>query len=331
MCYHLLVLCYRLELIYLHVGFLCINLKNFVKNIFFLDEDISQTEGFKNLSLGNVISNGYQAKDVPFLSVNDVALMKKYKTIAFEIQVALHELFGHGSGKIFRIDDDGKLNFNQTTLLNPLTNDVINQWYEPGENFNTKFGAISQPFEECRAEAVGLYLCLNHDVMKIFGYTDPQEIDDIIYVNWLLIIWIGTAESLQNYNESSKQWLQAHRQARFVLTNVLLEAENDLLKIEETIKDEKLHITFDRTKIETIGKQAIGDFLLKLQVYKSTGDVIGATKLFNHYSKVNEDGKYPWAKWRSIVMKNLVPRPLLSQANTVKDGTFFKISIIFMY
>lgn len=299
---------------------------NILLNLFnSTDEDIAQTEGFKNISLGNVISNGYQAKNVPFLSDTDVALMKKYKTIAFEIQVALHELFGHGSGKIFRIDDDGKLNFDQKTLLNPLTNELIEQWYEPGETFNAKFGGDSQAFEECRAETVGLYLCLNHDVMKIFGYTDPQEINDIIYVNWLLIIWIGAAESLQNYNETSKKWLQAHRQARFVITNVLLQAaggDGELLKIEETIKDEQLHITFDRTKIETIGKQAIGDFLLKLQVYKSTGDVIGARKLFNHYSEVNEMGDHPWAKWRSIVMKNLVPRPMLLQANTVKDGNF---------
>ena len=43
--------------------------------------------------------------------------MKKFRLRSFEIKVGLHELLGHGSGKILREEPDGTLNFEKGSII----------------------------------------------------------------------------------------------------------------------------------------------------------------------------------------------------------------------
>ena len=103
---------------------------------------------------------------------------------------------------------------------------------------------------------------------------------------------------------------------------MLLEAGEGFVNVQAiTGEDGKpdLLLTMDRTKVESVGKPAIGAFLQKLQIYKSTGDSKAACKMYNAYSAVNDHDRsdMPWASWRNIVLDRKQPRKMLVQANTI--------------
>ncbi|CAG9115450.1 unnamed protein product [Plutella xylostella] len=274
-------------------------------------DEIRQNEGFKNVSLGNVIPAAYKESVVPFLSEQDKALLEKYRVASFEVQVGLHELLGHGSGKLLRQNADGTFNFDKEKVKNPLTGKPIESWYTDGETYDSKFTTLGSAFEECRAEAVGLYLSLETQILEIFGYTG-QEAEDVTYVNWLSLLWNGGAKATEMYQPANKTWLQAHARARFVLMR-LLELEGDgMLTVTETEPGKNLLLTLDRTRLRTQGKKVIGEFLVKLQTLKATGDAAGAEALFAKYSELAT----PWDRWRDIVMMHKQPRNIFVQPNT---------------
>nr|CAD7197457.1 unnamed protein product [Timema douglasi] len=230
-------------------------------------DEIRQNEGFKNVSLGNVIPAAYKDAKTPFLTQEDSNILEKLRIPAFEVQVGLHELLGHGSGKMFCQTNDG-FNFDADEIKHPFTGKKISTFYKVGETYDSLFTSLGSTYEECRAEC-------------------------------------------------------AHSQARYVILRVLLEAGGGLLEVKETDPGKDLLITLDRTKIPTVGKKAIGDFLHKLQaslVYKATADLESAKNMYNKYAEVPEDGPYPFAKWRAIALAQKKPRKILVQANTKEDG-----------
>ena len=282
-------------------------------------KDVKEEQGFKNVSLTNVLS-ARTGDNSQFLTSQDNALREKIGATSLEICVGLHELLGHGSGKFLRRKDDGDLNFDESTLKNPFTGEPV-EYYERGENYQTRFTNLGSAYEECRAETVALYLCLNDDVLDIFNIPKEKK-EDVKYMLWL-DMFFGGLKGLEMYQCKQGQWGQAHSQARYVILQVGLEAGHGLVDVKEITGEDGLPdllLTVDRTKIATVGKKAMGSFLKKLQVYRSMGDARAGREMFEKYSRVEEEGKYPFGKWHEIVTRKRRPRMVLTTPNTRVKG-----------
>lgn len=278
-------------------------------------DDIKQSEGFKNVTLGNVIRT--RTTDPPnYLCKDDQDLFLKYGIIALELQTGLHELLGHGSGKLFQ-KQNGQLNFDIEQVLHLETNKKITSWYNEGESYNSIFGSFSSAYEECRAECVGLFLSTESEVLRIFGL-EGAACEEAMYVNWIDVTFAGL-EALRMYDPKTHSWLQAHGQAAYVILQVLLKCEGDFVKVQKITGEDgnpDLLFTLDRSKIISHGKPCIGEFLKKLQLYRATADVSAGKALFERYSTVSSEDHYPFLEYRDIVLARKKPRRILVQANT---------------
>lgn len=272
--------------------------------------------GFKNVSLGNVLSAKSSKEPISFISEEDQELYEKYRVEAFEVQVGIHELLGHGTGKLLMELDDGKFNFDKE--MPPLGVDgktPVKTFYKKGETWGSLFGSIAGAYEECRAEAVAMYLGTNREILSIFGFNTKKEQDDIIYVMYLSMCRAGFC-GMEYYNDG--KWGQAHCQARYAILKTYLDAGNGLVKLESFDKKKKfedLVIKVDREKIESVGQEAIGDLLKKLHIYKCSGNFVEGSEFFKLQSDVDDE----MMKYRGIVLEKKLPRKQLIQANTVKS------------
>ncbi|KZP31688.1 aflatoxin-detoxifizyme [Athelia psychrophila] len=280
--------------------------------------DIRESTGFKNVSLANILAAKSPNEELTFIHPDDVELYNKWDSKAFELQVANHELLGHGSGKLFQEDADGKKNFDPEKVINPLTGKHITSWYKPEQTPGSVLGEVSSSMEECRAETVALYLVSNPDILKIFNYTDKQEIEEIQYITFLLMARAGI-RALEFYDPKTKKHGQAHMQARLGITQFLI--KEGIARLEEVRssdgKLENAYVRVDRQKVLSQGRDVAGKLLLELQVRKSTADV-GAKQ---YYTTLTAPLPGWDAEIRDLVVKKKLPRKVFVQPNTfVVDG-----------
>ena len=284
-------------------------------------DDIRQNEGFKNVSLGNVISANLVSgnKPVQFIPQEYQELYKTLAIPSFEVQVGLHELLGHGSGKLLSISNEGVFNFDKENSINPITNQPIESWYLPGQGYDTIFTTLGSSMEECRAECVGIYLSVEPSVLRIFGHNheakDENDIHDVTFINWLSMARAGV-KALEFYTPEQKKWRQAHMQARFAIFNVLLNAGQGLLSVHS--ENDDVYVQLDRSKILSVGVPAIRDFLLKLNVYKATANFAAANEMFNTltvFTSETKQGEY-FTQLREKVIALKQPRMVFVQART---------------
>lgn len=294
-------------------------------------DDIRQTEGFKNVSLGNVMSAKAPDEKIPFIAEKDLEVYKRYREGAFEVQVGLHELTGHGCGKLLQETSPGTFNFDkENPPVSPLTGKPITTWYKPGQTWGSVFGSWAGSYEECRAELVAMYLSCEFPVLKIFGFGDGSvdidgEAGDVLYASYLTMARAGLT-SLEMWDPKSRKWGQAHSQARFSILKCFLEAGDDFCKLDykgDDITD--VTISLDRSKILTAGRKAVGDYLQKLHIFKSTADVETGVKFYANMTDV--DPEYWGKKVRNEVLRNKQPRKVFVQANTYLDEATGKVTL----
>ncbi|KAK9324302.1 peptidase family M49-domain-containing protein [Lipomyces orientalis] len=283
-------------------------------------DDIRQTIGFKNVSLGNVLSAKSPNEKVPFVKESELELYEKLRGPAFEVQVGIHELLGHGSGKLLSETAPGVFNFAKSAPpVSPIDGKPVTTYYKPGQTWGSVFGTTAGSYEECRAECVAMYLATEKSLLEIFGHTETSTeagvADDVTYIAYLLMARAGLV-ALEYWDPESKKWGQPHMQARFSIFKQFLEyGDRSFVKLThgdgETFDD--LEIELDRTKILSHGRAAVGEYLQKLHIYKSSGDVDKGKQLYAETTSVPAE----LAKFRDVVLRKKMPRRQFVQCNTV--------------
>ncbi|KAF9236417.1 peptidase family M49-domain-containing protein [Melanogaster broomeanus] len=263
---------------------------------------IRESTGFKNVSLTNILAAKAPDEEITFIHESDLELYNKWDSRAFELQVANHELLGHGSGKLFQEQSDGTFNFDPETI-NPLTGQKVATWYKPGQTADSVLGEISSSMEECRAEA----------------YKDQADREDIVYVSFLLMARNGV-RALEFYDPVTGKHGQAHMQARLGITKFMV--NEGLVKLKKIYSAdgilENLYIELDRKEVLQNGSKVMGKLLRQLQIRKSVADGAGARAFYTELTT-------PPADWvqevKDVVLKKKLPRKMMLQSNTlVVDG-----------
>jgi dipeptidyl-peptidase III len=242
------------------------------------------------------------------------------------VQVGIHELLGHGTGKLLQETSPGTYNFDpKNPPISPITEKPITTWYKPGQTWSSVFGSIASSYEECRAECVAMALSCEFEILSLFGFGDGKSQDlhskagDVLYVGYLQMARAGIA-ALEYWDPKARKWGQAHMQARYSILRTFLDAGDDFCKLHSTKDDlEDLEIHLDREKILSHGRPAVEKYLQKLHVYKSTADVEAGRKLYEDITSVDE---FFAEKVRPVVLSKKQPRKVFVQANTVvgEDG-----------
>ena len=178
-------------------------------------DDIRQQIGFKNVSLGNVLGAKAPNEPIPFIRSGDLELYQENRDAAFEVQVGIHELLGHGTGKLLQEISPGVFNFDhKNPPISPVTGTPISTYYKPSETYSSVFGPTASSYEECRAECVAMALSCDFSLLKIFGFGDGEvdmdgKAGDVLYASYLSMARAGVL-ALEFWDPKSRKWGQIH-------------------------------------------------------------------------------------------------------------------------
>ncbi|KAF2477130.1 peptidase M49, dipeptidyl-peptidase III [Lindgomyces ingoldianus] len=281
--------------------------------------DIREQCGFKNVIIANRMSaESSKTQPCPFIHVLELESFQRNKYPAYYWWVVLHELLGHGTGKMMVEESVGKFNFDRDNPpIDPLTGKPIVSWYKPGQTWTGQFGDLATTVDECRAELVGAYLMDDTELLGLFGYNEGSEItaDDLTY-NLYQQLGVDGLRGLADFNVENKKWGQAHSRAHFSILKCLLADGRGCVTVQCDSQTDQLIVQVDRSKIKSHGKPALGQMLLRLHMYRCTADAQSCRDYYEELSRVHDQ----YLVWRDIVLAKKQPKWVFVQANTFLRG-----------
>ncbi|KAI4685081.1 hypothetical protein J4E81_008893 [Alternaria sp. BMP 2799] len=277
--------------------------------------DIRENHGSKNIIIANRMSaNRNSAGASIYLHPSDGDHYRQnLHTIRF-VATVIHELLGHGTGKLLSETAPGIFNFDVTNPpIDPLTGQTVASCYRPNEIYWSIFEDIANSVEECRAILMSAYLIDNREILAIFGYDEHSALtaDDLVYLSYLHL-GVEGLRSLEHYNPGDKKWTQAHSQGYFAIFKHLLIEGNGVLTVHHDANTSALHVTVDSTKIISHGKPALGRLMCALHIWRCTADVGSCRSFYETLTRV--EGVYE--TWRSVVATRPERRAKFVQGNT---------------
>lgn len=140
--------------------------------------DIKETHGSKNILFFNRMSANYNpSRPCHYIDPTDLKGFRGCNHVIRFIVTAIHELLGHGSGKLLSETSPGEYNFDKSDPpTSPLTQAPIRTWYLPGQTWTGVFGKLATSVEECRAMLMSYYLADDKDILAVFGYDDSTNL-----------------------------------------------------------------------------------------------------------------------------------------------------------
>lgn len=218
---------------------------------------IRNKHGSKSVNLENVSSSRstYEKvlrEELYLEKYQDV--LEKYSNLTNSLHTDLHEIAGHGSGKV----------------LEGVNAEVI--------------GAYYSVIEETRADLVALYY-MSDEKLKEFGiYGNDVDVKKAALAQYVSYLTNGAMSQLRRV-ELGNDLTQAHFRNRQLISNWVLE-NSDSSKVKLVSEKEKTYIEVN--DVEYV-KSMFGKLLEKIQTIKSTCDFEGAKELVMKYgTKVNQ-------------------------------------------
>lgn len=122
-------------------------------------------------------ANADPSRPFHWLHPSETKVFKQLNHIIRFIATSIHELLGHGTGKLLAESSPGIFNFDpKSPPINSLTGKPIQSWYGVGQTWTSVFGKLAGTVEECRAMLISYYLGENKDVLALYGYDEDSHV-----------------------------------------------------------------------------------------------------------------------------------------------------------